>query len=364
MLVKKLVVFIFLLTFTTILTHGQSTWSPEMQVKTRAVGSPRISPDGKRIVYTVNDAMMAADKSEFVTQIWLASSDGKENYQITFNDKSSTNPKWSPDGNWIAFTSNRKDNKNNLYLLRVGGGEAEQITDLKSGISDFEWAPDGSRIAYSMSDAKSDDEDKNDKGRNDFRWVDENLKMARLYVVPVQKDANGKREPKKLTTDNYHVGGFDWAPDGSRIVFSHTKSPIANDWTTSDVSIVEVTNAKSKVFVNTAAAEDSAQYSPDGKWIAMTVSDNPPRWAQSGLIQVYSVAGGQPKALAASYDGQPNIAGWSADGKRIYFSEAKGTGTQLYAIDVAANRIEEIKNSTAVYSGFNLNQSGTTFAFV
>ena len=76
----------------------------------------------------------------------------------------------------------------------------------------------------------------------------------------------------------------------------------------------------------------------------MTVSDNPPRWAQSGLIQIYSVAGGQPKALAASYDGQPNIAGWSADGKRIYFSEAKGTGTQIYAIDVAANRIEEIKS--------------------
>src|SRR5688500_20033646 len=89
MLVKKLVVFIFLLTFTTILTHGQSTWSPEMQVKTRAVGSPRISPDGKRIVYTVNDAMMAADKSEFVTQIWLATSDGKENYQIRSEEHTS-----------------------------------------------------------------------------------------------------------------------------------------------------------------------------------------------------------------------------------------------------------------------------------
>ena len=362
--VFKALTILFCFSISAVAQNAPTTWTPELQVKTRGVGTPRVSPDGKRVVYTISDAVMTPDKSEFVTQIWLATTDGRENFQLTFNEKSSTNPKWSPDGNWIAFTSNRKDNKNNLFLLPMRGGEAEQITDVKTAVSNFEWSPDGKWIAFTMADAKAEDEEKNDKARNDFRWVDENLKMSRLYVIPVQKDAAGKREPRKLTTEKYHVGGFDWAPDASRIVFSHTKSPIANDWTTSDVSIVEVASGKTKVFVNTPAAEDSAQYSPDGKWIALTASDNPPRWAQSGLIQVYSVAGGQPRSLAASYDGQPNIAGWSSDGKRIYFTEAKGTGTQLYAIDVGANRIEEIKSTTAVYSGFNLNQSGTMFAFV
>ena len=356
-----------LLLFATIVSaqNGAPTnWTPELQLKTRAIGSPRVSPDGRRVVYTVNDAVMAADKSEFVTQLWLATTDGKDNFQITFGDKSSTNPKWSPDGNSIAFTSNRKDNRNNLYLLRLNGGEAEPLTELKSSVTNFEWSRDGRSIAFTMTDPKTDEEEKNDKGRNDYRWVDENLKLSRLYVIPVQKDANGKREPRKLTTENYHVGGFDWSPDGTRIVFSHTKSPVANDWTTGDVSIVEVANGKATVFANTPAAEDSARFSPDGKWIAMTVSDNPPRWAQSGLIQIYSVNGGQPKALAASFDAQPGIAGWSADGKRIYFSEAKGTGTQVYAIDIAANRIEEIKVTPAVYGALDLNQSGTMFGFV
>ena len=215
-----------------------------------------------------------------------------------------------------------------------------------------------------MADAKTDEEEKNDKARNDFRWVDENFKMARLYVIPVQKDAQGKREPRKLTAENYNVAGFDWAPDGTRIVFSHTKTPVVNDWTTSDVSIVEIPGGKVRIFANTAAAEDSAIFSPDGKSIAMTVSDIPPRWAQSGLIQIYSVAGTPPKTLAASFDGQPNLAGWSPDGKRLYFSEAKGTGTQIYALDVAANKIEEIKASTAVYSAIDLNSAGTMFGFV
>ena len=120
-----------------------TAWSPEVQLKVKALGVPRVSPDGSKVVYTVVSEVMTADKSEYLTQIWLASTDGKENTQLTFADKSSTNPKWSPDGKWIAFTSTRKDNKSNLYLLRVGGGEAEMMTDVKSGVTDFDWSQDG-----------------------------------------------------------------------------------------------------------------------------------------------------------------------------------------------------------------------------
>ncbi|HEX8720779.1 MAG TPA: S9 family peptidase [Pyrinomonadaceae bacterium] len=345
-------------------TAAPAAWTPEAQIKVRAVGSPRVSPDGRRVVYTVSDPVTTADRSEYVSQVWVATSDGRESFQLTFGDKSSTSPKWSPDGNWIAFTSNRKDNKNNLYLLRAAGGEAEPLTDLKSGVADFEWSPDGRLIAYTMADPKTEEEEKNDKAKNDFRWVDENVKMARLYVLPVQRDAAGKREPRRLTAENYNVGGFDWSPDGARIVFSHSKSPVANDWTTSDVSIVDVASGRVAVFANTPAAEMSPLFSPDGKSVAVTVSDNPPRWAQSGLIQIFPAAGGPPRALAASYDAQPNVAGWSPDGRRVYFSEAKGTGTQIYSIDVAANRIDEIKATPAVYTAVSLNRAGTAFGFV
>ena len=350
-------------------------WSPELQVKLKAAGTPRVSPDGKRVVYTVSEAVMTADKSEFLTQIWLApigdttkpngaQSSLPRSVQLTFGDKSSTNPKWSPDGNWIAFTSNRKDNKNNIYLLNLNGGEAEPLTDVKTGVTNFAWSPDGRSIAFRMADAKTDEEEKNDKAKNDFRWVDENIKFSRLYVIPLEKNASGKREPRKLTSDNYNVDEFDWSADGSRIAFGHTKSPVANDWTTSDVSIVEVTSGKVTKLANTPAAESSPVFSPDGKSIAVLVSDNPPRWAQSGNIQIYPAGGGAPKSLALSYDAQPGIAGWSADSKRIYFAEPKGTGTQLYVVDVAANRIQEIKTTTAVYGGMSLNRSGSTFGFV
>ena len=343
---------------------AQTAWDPELHLKLKAVGAPRVSPDGKRMVYTVNEAVMTQDKSEFVTQIWLANLDTKQSIQLTYGDKSSTNPKWSPDGNWIAFTSNRKENRNNLYLLSLNGGEAEPLTDLKSSVGNFSWSPDGRSIAFTMTDQKTEEEEKNDKGKNDFRWIDENIKMARLYVLSIKKDANGKREPRKLTTGSYHIDSFDWSNDGSRIAFSHVKSPVANDWPSADVSIIEVASGKISVLANSGAAETGPLYSPDGNSIAVIASDMPPRWAQSATIQIFPASGGQPKTLMGSFDAQPFVAGWSSDSKRIYFSEAKGTGTQIYTIDVAGNRIEEIKTTPAVLSAISLNDTGTTFGFV
>ena len=341
-----------------------ATWDPEMQIKMRAVVTPRVSPDGKKVIYAVSEAVMTPERSEYVTQLWMGDVQTKKTSQLTYGDKSSSNPKWSPDGNWIAFTSNRKDNKNNLYLLSATGGEAEPLTDVKTGVGGFEWSPDGRTIAFMMTDAKTDDEEKNDKAKNDFRWVDENLKMSRLYLISVQKDADGKREPRKLTAGNYNVADFTWSPDSSRIAFSHTKTSRANDWPTSDVSIIEVASGKTISLASTAAAESSPIYSPDGNLIAVLVSDNPPSWTGYSSVQIFPTSAGEPKSLAASFDGQPDLAGWSADGKRLYFSEAKGTGTQIYALEVATNRIEEIKTTPAVISGIDLNRSRTMIAFV
>jgi len=342
-----------------------TAWTPELQMKVKTVGAVRVSPDGRRVAYAVTDAVMTADRSEMVTQIWVAAADGSDAFQVTHADKSSTNPQWSPDGRWLAFTSTRKDNKNNLFLLRMSGGEAEPLTEVKTAVGNFAFSPDGNWLAYTMRDAPSDDEEKMNKGRADYRWVDENVKMSRLYVIPVRKDAAGKREPRKLTAETAYTieGDFDWSPDGKWIAFSHARTSKANDWTSSDVSVVEVATGKATALAATPAAEVAPKFSPDGKWLALVISDNPPRWAQSGQISVMPAAGGRPKALAASHDGQPGIGGWSPDGKRIYFSEARGTGTQLYALDVASNRIAEIGDSRQVLGGLSINQSGTMIGF-
>ena len=197
-----------------------------------------------------------------LTQIWMASATGGDAQQMTFSEKSSTNPDWSPDGVWIAFTSSRSG-KNNLYLMRSNGGEAETITDTKSGVGGFAWSPDGKSIAFTMTDPPTADEEKNNKGKDDSRWIDENVKMSHLYVISTAKDGAkdgaGKREPRQLTKGLFTVGsgigggGFDWSPDGKSIVFTHTKTPKADDWPSANVSVVDVANGEIKALASTAA---------------------------------------------------------------------------------------------------------------
>jgi dipeptidyl aminopeptidase/acylaminoacyl peptidase len=347
-------------------TAQTAEWTPELSMKVRGVGGVQVSPDGKRVLYTVNEPVMAAEKSEYLTQIWMANTDGSDAYQMTFGEKSSTNPGWSPDGGWIAFTSSRSG-KNNLYLMRSTGGEAEMITDVKSGVGGFAWAPDGKWIAFTMTDPPTADEEKNNKGKDDSRWVDENVKMNHIYVISVTKDGAGKREPRQLTKGAFTVGsglgggGFDWSPDGKSIVFTHTKTPKADHWTSSHVSVIDVASGMVKAVAVTTAAESQPIYSPDGKWIALTISDIPPTWASQNRIHLVPAGGGAPKPLALTFDEQPNLIGWAADGKRIYFSETRGTTTAISAINVETGAIADIEKGRAVYGGINLNHARTMF---
>ena len=303
-------------------------WTPEEMMKVKGVGTVQVSPDGKRVAYCVTEPVMTEDKSEYLTQIWLAAADGSGSFQFTRGEKSSENPRWSPDGRWLAFVSERSG-KNNLWLIRADGGEAEMLTDLKSGVGGFAWSPDGSSVAFTMTDPPSDQEEKDQKAKNDARVVGEDHKLSHLWLIPVAKDAAGKREPRRLTQGEFTVGSWDWSPDGKTIVFDHTPTPVQDDWRKSDLSVVDLASGVIRSFASTGAAEFGPLFSPDGSRIAFLLSDDPPTWGRTVRAALAPAAGGPPAKLAATFDEQPNLKGWSADGTGLYFTEAHGTVTRL-----------------------------------
>ena len=117
----------------------------------KTIGAAQISPDGKWVAYAVTSADFKQDA--FVTQIWLAETgSGKGSpIQLTRGDKSSGNPRWSPDGSWLAFTSNRIEDKNQIFVINPAGGEAVQLTKSETAINNFQWSEDGRSIVLGLA---------------------------------------------------------------------------------------------------------------------------------------------------------------------------------------------------------------------
>src|ERR1700734_1484756 len=115
------------------------------------IGALALSPDGQRVVYDVTRTNWKANAFEH--DLWIVDRSGKS-FLLTSQMKTSSGAKWSPDGKWIAFLSDRpgqlaetKADTMQLYVIDPTGGEARQVTKLEDGVSGFEWGPDSKHIA-------------------------------------------------------------------------------------------------------------------------------------------------------------------------------------------------------------------------
>src|SRR5437588_8196079 len=152
---KKLYMFSFALIVSlaiSALVFGQTLRgiTPEDYFAFEFASDPNISPDGKLVAYVVTKVDRAQNRRN--SSIWMVAADGsRPPWQFTTSPQSATSPRWSPDGQYLAFLSSRPSTTDpsttQVYLLAMSGGEARRVTNLKNGVSSFQWSPDGTRLA-------------------------------------------------------------------------------------------------------------------------------------------------------------------------------------------------------------------------
>jgi dipeptidyl aminopeptidase/acylaminoacyl peptidase len=346
---------------------SSDSWTPELSMKVRTVSDVVPSPNGDWLVYAETRTVMEEEKSETLTHLFLARSDGSRRLQLTQGDKSCTSPSFSPDGRFVYFLSGRgaEEDKQNIWRIAIDGGEAERLTDWKGSLGAYKVAPDGKSVAFT---AREEDEEKEKakKQKLDFRVVDEKPESHGLWIVAAEADREGKREPKRVFRADFHVRQFDWSRDSRFLAFDHWPTPGFDDWIRSDISEVEAATGKITNLAATGAAEGSPLYSPDGKYLVYLRTLEPARWAGEGSILLLPREGGEPKPLAATHDEHFNstyLLGWSRDSKSVIFSEPSRTRYVVYKAGIDGS-LATVYEPQGTLGSPNVNAAGTHLGFM
>src|SRR5438067_1876719 len=121
----------------------------------REVQDPQLSPDAQWVAYTVTASNLKEDKTE--ERVWMVGTAGSEAVPMTAEGVSSSHPRWSPDGKYLAFLSARNEGKTQAWLLNRAGGEAQRLTETAQDVEDFNWSPDSSRLILVLRDPSEEE---------------------------------------------------------------------------------------------------------------------------------------------------------------------------------------------------------------
>jgi dipeptidyl aminopeptidase/acylaminoacyl peptidase len=341
------------------------------------VARAQISPDGKWVAYTVRTLDLAEDKSS--TQIWMVPAAGGEAVALTAKGVSSSSPRWSPNGKYLAFLSARGENaKTQIWTLYMGGGEAQELTDTIQGVTGFEWSPASDRIALVLQDpspeeieaarrAKAGEKPKKTAqppwviDRQQFKWDTVGYldnRRTHVYVLDV-----ASRKITQVTSGDFDDTEPAWAPDGRFLAFTSNRSENPDANFNTDIWVVAADNpdkGKSLVRVTSNPGSDhSPAWSPDGKWIACVSQTDAQAldYATHHLV-VIPAMGGEARVLTLKLDRNILRPQFAPDGQSI-FAMIEEDGVQpLARISVASGEITRLTPGRLTVHNFSFNREG------
>ncbi|MGC1486144.1 MAG: S9 family peptidase [Candidatus Acidiferrum sp.] len=331
-------------------TSHSATLTIDQSLETKSAFNPEISPDGTRVVYEVSRTNW--EDNAFERDLWIVDTAKGEGHQLTTSKKSSTNAAWSPDGEWIAFLSDRPgqipktpEGKKQIYVISADGGEARQLTNVETGVNIFAWSPDSKRLAFSAEDPESKTMKDRKEKYGEYDVVHADYTMSHLWTLEIPTaESAALPEPQRLTEGAaFSVGEFAWSPDGTRIAFSAQRDPDLISAETADIYVVAMSDRKVKHIVSTPGPDSNPRWSPDGKQIAYETADGSKYFFYTNMkIAVVDADGGTPRVLTAAFDEDPGLIRWAADG--IYFAAEQKTYAHLFRLNPETKAIEKLSS--------------------
>ena len=293
---------------------------------------PRVSPDGKTIVYVrkSNDIMKDRERSN----LWQVSTDGSDHRPLYSGLNSIKSPRWSPNGEKLAFISNDTGSQQ-IHVRWFDSGDTAVISQLQASPSNLSWSPDGKWLAFTMNVKVPTKSIAEPRAKPEgATWA---KKPITVTTTRYQYDGQGIVEPayrhvfivpadggtsRQLTEGNFnHYGSLAWSPNSDQVFFSAYRS---DDWELvsdeADIYSVNISTKKLKQITNQSGAERSPVISPNGRLIAFIKEERRPLAYTPDQIAIMDLNGENIRILSEALDGDASNLLWAGNSQALYYT--------------------------------------------
>lgn len=286
--------------------------TPRALLEVRVPHSLCISPDGKQVVFAVEESDF--EESRIISRLWIADTAVGNARRITHSYEGEAIPKWSPDGQWIAFLSMRPDMtepppeheeeedllKEQIWILPVNGGEAFRLTNMREGVRGYEWAPDSKTIIFLAPETRPQPIQfvRDDERKRKIDPVIEHKEKLRLQFWEVGVE---DKRPELLYTGDFGLHDFSVSPEGKKLAFTSNHSGEVNDYYQFDLYVLDLdSDSEPAKVVEKTGGKFQPRWSPDGKQLAFIANLDPELSFSQECVWVVPADGGEPVNLFAS----------------------------------------------------------------
>ena len=312
----------------------------------QSVTDIEMSPDQTRLAYSIQHSDRPGRP---YAQVWIMDLASGRSTRLGSEADAASGPRWSPDGQWIAFFGHA-DEKSGVMLARADGSEVTFLAGvqgtnhpLPSSGERLAWSPDGRQIAFISATPGPETDDANGDPMVITRYLykptaSEGLtrfndnRRLHIFIVDV-----ATRAVRQLTSGIYYEHSIDWSPKGDEIVFVSNREPDPDRFFNYDIFTVAVANGSIRRLTTTKSAEYRPVWSPDGSTLAylgttrdLTSSETTMEDTHVWLIG----ADGSGRRALGTIDNRQGGPGWSRDGRAVLATVQERGSARLYRFGI------------------------------
>jgi len=343
----------------------------------KIVSDPQISPDGTLIAFVLQHNNV--EQNTTGSSIWLVSSAGGKNNpprQLTSGTYHDTTPRWSPNGQTIAFLSDRTGTPQ-LYLLPMYGGEAWQISSLRQGITEYSWHP-GERLFLAHSYWKPADDQVEPESASlvtSYKYQgeqpdgigDKQGRRLQLWLIPLRGNAT------RLTSEPVDLVQSCWSPDGTEIAFCANRRPDPDLSASMALWILTLATGQLRRLTPEEGLAQMPAWSPDSQliaylyspdqteasnrspWIVAASDNTTPQPVVPGAEHLNCQAWMPDELQTEEIDDRPQ---WYPDSKSLLVPVQERGQVHLYRLNREDQTIQKLTHGNGRYASPQLSKNG------